>query len=55
MGKYKEFQVCSGDYNDTIGLTSFKKALIAYRNAVKPKSLIGITKDDVEIPIYSKL
>ena len=54
MGKYKEFQVCSGDYNDFIGITSFKEALTNYRNAVKPKSLIGITKDNIEVPIYSK-
>lgn len=55
MSKYKEFQVCSGDYNDCIGIASFKEALAHYRNAVKPKSLIGITKDDIEVPIYSKL
>ena len=54
MSKYKEFQICSGDYNDSVGITSFKEALVHYRNAVKPKSLIGITKDDVEVPIYSR-
>ena len=55
MSIYKEFQVCSGDYNDYIGITSFKEALVHYRNAVKPKSLIGITKNDIEVPIYSRL
>jgi hypothetical protein len=54
MSKYKEFQVCSSGYNDWIGITSFKEALLHYHNAVKPKSLIGITKDDIEVPIYSK-
>ena len=55
MSKYKEFQVCSSDYNDSIGITSFKEALVAYRNATEPKSLIGIRKDNVEVSIYSRL
>ena len=51
--KYKRFEICDGDYNDSI-TSNFKEALKAYREAETPRSLYGVTHDDVMIPIYAK-
>lgn len=54
MRKYKYFEICDGDYLDVTGITSWKEALECYRKSSTPKSIFGVTKDNVSIPIYAK-
>ena len=54
MSKYKEFQICDGDYNDAVNIKTWKEALNLYKKAATPRSIYGIDKNGTMIPIYAK-